>query len=100
MRMRIATLAVAVALAGTGAAGAADPAVRIAPAPKVVVVPRPVVVVEPPPVVVDYPSVCGPRSKQPFTNHCYGEYRPYFYPGCYWRHGYYVCPKAENVPPG
>ncbi|KPL52102.1 hypothetical protein [Prosthecomicrobium hirschii] len=76
---------------------AADPAGMRPPA----VVVQPPVKVVPPPHVVEYvdPGPCGTRSKPPFTELCYGNYRPWFYSGCYWRHGFYVCPKPDNDPP-
>lgn len=58
---------------------------------------------EPPPKVVEYvpappPGACGATVVSPYGHsHCYGEYRPWRQPGCWWRHGVYVCPPLERL---
>lgn len=56
-------------------------------------VPPPVVEYVPPPPA---PLACGPITHPPYGDaHCYGEYRPWRQEGCWWRHGFYVCPKPR-----
>lgn len=58
----------------------------------------------PPPPVVEYvppppaPLACGTITQPPYDDaHCYGEYRPWRQEGCWWRHGFYVCPKPRTA---
>lgn len=57
-----------------------------------------------PPPVVEYvppppaPLACGTITNPPYDDaHCYGEYRPWRQEGCWWRHGFYVCPKPRTA---
>lgn len=87
MRMAIAAGAL---LAAVAPAQAADLTVKVSPRR------------EPPPKVVEYVAPppagsCGTVAVSPYGHsHCYGDYRPWRQPGCWWRHGVYVCPPIER----
>jgi hypothetical protein len=89
MRTLILTLGCLAALVPAHAADL-EPRVKVVPAPP----PR---VVEYPPVAVA-PDPCGPIAVSPYGHsHCYGSYRPWRQPGCWWRHGVYVCPPVARL---